>query len=261
MTSSLVLRRPAACVTARPAPSTRWWNGAVVGVVAAAYLALGWHRRWISDGGLIVTRTVRQVLAGHGPVFNTGERVEANTSTLWTYLLVVVGWVTGADTALLAVTVGLLLSVLGLALSSDAARRMQASAAGSRAVPLGALVVLALPPFWDSATSGLETGLVFAWLGGTYWALVWCGGQPRRAVVVGTAVLIGLAPLVRPELAVAGGSYLVALWWLRGRGARRAAGLTAATAVLPVAYQVFRMGYDGMVVPQTAIAKEAGSSL
>ena len=29
------------------------------------------------------------VLSGHGPVFNPGERVEAATSTLWLWLLVV----------------------------------------------------------------------------------------------------------------------------------------------------------------------------
>ena len=46
----------------------------------------GWTRRWMSDDGLIVLRTVRNLLAGNGPVFNAGERVEANTSTLWQYL-------------------------------------------------------------------------------------------------------------------------------------------------------------------------------
>ena len=46
-----------------------------------------WQRRWIADDGLIVLRTVRNLLAGNGPVFNAGERVESNTSTAWTYLV------------------------------------------------------------------------------------------------------------------------------------------------------------------------------
>ena len=57
--------------------------------VLAAAVLFGWgawQRRWIADDGLIVLRTVRNLLAGNGPVFNKGERVEANTSTLWTYL-------------------------------------------------------------------------------------------------------------------------------------------------------------------------------
>lgn len=260
--TSLVLQAPTAVAPTRVGPGGRWWNAAGVAVVAVAYLALGWHRRWIADDGLIVTRTVRQVLAGHGPVFNIGERVEANTSTLWTYVLVAAGWVTGADIGLLAVLIGLLLAAAGLALGLDAARRLHTRTAGNtRVLPLGGLVVLALPPFWDFATSGLETGLVFAWLAGTWWALVRCAQRGPRWAATGAAVLAGLAPLVRPELAIAGVAYLVALWWLRGRGTRRALTLAGAAAVLPLGYQVFRMGYYGMVVPQTAIAKEAGSAL
>ena len=58
-------------------------------VVAALFGWGAWQRRWIADDGLIVLRTVRNLLAGNGPVFNAGERVEANTSTLWTYLIYV----------------------------------------------------------------------------------------------------------------------------------------------------------------------------
>ena len=56
----------------------------------------GWTRRWISDDGLIVLRTVRNILVGNGPVFNVGERVEANTSTLWQYAISAAAWLTGA---------------------------------------------------------------------------------------------------------------------------------------------------------------------
>ena len=46
-------------------------------VVSAALFGWGaWQRRWIADDGLIVLRTVRNLLAGNGPVFNVGERVE-----------------------------------------------------------------------------------------------------------------------------------------------------------------------------------------
>ena len=46
-------------------------------LVAAALFAWGaWQRRWIADDGLIVLRTVRNLMAGNGPVFNEGERVD-----------------------------------------------------------------------------------------------------------------------------------------------------------------------------------------
>src|SRR4051812_12445564 len=66
-----------------------------VAVVAVLFGWGAWQRRWIADDGLIVLRTVRNLLAGNGPVFNAGERVEANTSTVWTYLLYVVSWGAG----------------------------------------------------------------------------------------------------------------------------------------------------------------------
>jgi arabinofuranosyltransferase len=51
-----------------------------------AWGVLGWRQRWIADDGDIVARTVREILAGNGPVFNPGERVESFTSVLWTWL-------------------------------------------------------------------------------------------------------------------------------------------------------------------------------
>ena len=56
----------------------------LIAVAVAGVFALwgGWTRRWMSDDGLIVLRTVRNLLAGNGPVFNIGERVEANTLSL-----------------------------------------------------------------------------------------------------------------------------------------------------------------------------------
>src|ERR1700735_5784106 len=60
---------------------------ASVAVVAVVFGWGAWQRRGIADDGLIVLRTVRNLLAGNGPVFNQGERVEANTSVVWTYLV------------------------------------------------------------------------------------------------------------------------------------------------------------------------------
>src|SRR5438445_490846 len=42
----------------------------------------GWSRRHMSDDGYIHLRVVKQLIAGHGPVFNVGERVEASTGPL-----------------------------------------------------------------------------------------------------------------------------------------------------------------------------------
>ena len=84
--------------------------GAGVAVTALLFLLGAWQRRWIADDGLIVLRTVRNLLAGNGPVFNAGERVEANTSTVWTYLVYAVGWLSEARLEYVVLTIALVLS-------------------------------------------------------------------------------------------------------------------------------------------------------
>src|SRR3954469_12343935 len=133
-------------------------------LVAAALFSYGaWQRRWIADDGLIVLRTVRNLLAGNGPVFNQGERVEANTSTAWTFLVYVGSWIGGPiRLEYVALALALVLSLLGVALLMLGSARLYApSLRGRRAImlPAGALVYVALPPARDFATSGLESGL------------------------------------------------------------------------------------------------------
>ena len=94
---AVLRRRPGIRRVARPAfrydtvVRVSLWTS--VAVVAALFGWGSWQRRWIADDGLIVLRTVRNLLAGNGPVFNQGERVEANTSTAWTYLMYAGSWV------------------------------------------------------------------------------------------------------------------------------------------------------------------------
>ena len=251
---------PSARDAASGAPRSRW-NVVVLGGTAAVFAVLVWNRRWISDDGLIVLRTVRQLAAGHGPVFNAGERVEANTSTLWTALLALPGLLPGSALNWAAVVLGVVLSVAGLVLGLDGARRL--FGAPVRVVPCGALLVVALPPFWDFGTSGLETGLIVGWLGLTWWLLV-RRLEARRADLGGAtaplAFVLGLAPLVRPDLALFALVVGVAVVVLEARrGWWRLLGLGAVAVALPLAYEVFRAGYYGLLVPSTALAKEAGS--
>ena len=50
---------------------------------------LGWRHRWIADDAFINFRIVKQLEAGHGPVFNIGTRVESGTSPLWLAVLAI----------------------------------------------------------------------------------------------------------------------------------------------------------------------------
>src|SRR5262245_21524173 len=44
-------------------------------------------KAWVSEDAFITFRYVANVLAGHGPVFNVGERVQGYTHPLWFILL------------------------------------------------------------------------------------------------------------------------------------------------------------------------------
>src|ERR1044071_2609059 len=85
-----------------------------IALATGIFAILVYERRWISDDGLIFVRVARQIVAGNGPVFNIGERVEPCTSTLWTYMLAFLGAVTRADIARIAVVFGGMLSLAGI---------------------------------------------------------------------------------------------------------------------------------------------------
>jgi arabinofuranosyltransferase len=247
-----------------PAPK-RWsrqqiWNFGTIGLVVAIFAVLAWHRRWVCDDGLIVLRTVENILNGNGPVFNAGERVEANTSTLWTYILVVLGLIPGIALEWAAVVSGLLFAVVGVFLGLEGARRLHDPNGSSFVVPAGALVICALPPFWDFATSGLETGLVTLWIAGAWWLLVSRAVNRPAGSIWLTAVVLGLGPLVRPELALFSLVAFVSLIMICRPGWRRGLLWALAMGAVPVAYQIFRMGYYGLITPNTALAKEASQA-
>jgi arabinofuranosyltransferase len=239
---------------------------ASVAVVAVLFGWGAWQRRWIADDGLIVLRTVRNLLAGNGPVFNQGERVEANTSVVWTYLVYAGSWL-GWPMRLeyVALVLALALSLLGLALLMLGTGRLFApSLLGRRAImlPAGALVYIALPPTRDFATSGLESGLVMAYLGLLWWMMVcWSqarrGRPPGRLFIGALAFVAGCSVLVRPELALIGGLALI-MMLINAQGRRRRSTIVVAGGLLPVVYQIFRMGYYGLLFPGTALAKDAG---
>lgn len=240
--------------------------GLSVVVVAVLFGWGAWQRRWMADDGLIVLRTVRNLLAGNGPVFNAGERVESNTSTLWTYLITVSSWIAGPmrlEYVALALALGL--SVIGVVLVMLGTARLYGPVLSGRPavlLPAGVLVYIAIPPARDFATSGLENGLVLAYIGLLWWLLVAWSQAGRAAGRLQTGVLAfvaGLSVLVRPELALVGGVALV-MMVLAAPGWGRRWLIVAAGGALPVAYQIFRMGYYGLLVPQTAIAKDASGA-
>lgn len=239
------------------APSSRWrWLAPGFAGSAGLFWALAaWSRRWLSDDGLINARVIENLLAGHGPVFNVGERVEATTSAAWLWLATGLAAVTGdVDGAL--VYGGFACSVAAVVLALWPRRTVE----GRALAAVGLLGWLPLSVAWDFATSGLENGLAALWLVAT-----WRAGREAppettaRALALGG--LVGLGPLVRPEFALH--LVVVVLAWLAWARARPR-GVAAALvfgATLPLGgYTLFRGAYYATLVPNTALAKGASQA-
>ncbi len=245
-------------------------TGARITAAAAAVpfvvlLVQGWGLRWVADDAFINFRVVDQVAHGNGPVFNVGERVEAYTSTLWLAILWFGSAVLGIQVEWLSVVLGLLLSLGGLAAAcAGAALIARGRGADGLLLPLGALVFAVLAATWEFVTSGLETGLSFAWLGLSFLVLARTCltdvAPPTRRLAL-AAVLFGLGPLVRPDFAVFSVAFVGVLLVVHGRAfPGRRIGLFLVAAALPLIYELFRMGYFASLVPNTAIAKEASGN-
>ncbi|MFI7003960.1 flagellar motor control protein ZomB [Nocardia sp. NPDC050175] len=227
----------------------------------------GWQRRWIADDGLIVLRTVRNLLAGNGPVFNEGERVETNTSTAWTYIVWFFSWLTQARLEYVVLGIAFTLSMVAIVFAMLGASRLWGGPKSVLLLPAGMLVYIAIPPARDYVTSGLESCLVICWLGLLWWQLIrWSQAERVKLPgLFGLVFLAGLAPLIRPEMTLVGGLALLMIVIapmpesrlrpivLRGL-------IIVAAGLVPMGYQIWRMGYYGLPYPNTAVAKDAGGA-
>jgi arabinofuranosyltransferase len=242
----------------------RWWPVLVPLVVV---LTGSWAYRWVDEDAFINFRIIHNLLAGHGPVFNVGERVEVDSDPLWVATLAALRIVFPfVGLPWLSVVLGLACTAGAFLAGGRAVVRLAGRGTSSAVYPVGLLVISSVAGVWEFATSGLEMSMVFLWFATGLLALVRV--EARRSRPVWTAVLLGLGPLIRPELAPAAGVLLVALGivmtapdWSGPMSRLRRFGVPLAAALaLPCASEVARMAYYGLVVPNTALAKTADSS-
>lgn len=240
---------------------TRWITIASIVSVALIFAFFAYKRRWIADDGLIYVRIVRQILDGNGPVFNAFERIEANTSALWPWLVALFSVFSYEHVEWIAVGLGGACSVAGLVLAMDGTRRWHRSRGYlGPLVPGAACVLLAVFPFWDFATSGLENGLCLLWLGLGWWLLTSLARDPTQRRQRLAAFVFGLGPLVRPELGLCMALFLVAGWLIVRPMRRETVRLFLTAIAAPLAYEIFRAGFYGTLVPLPALAKSASAA-
>jgi hypothetical protein len=219
-------------------------------VACAIFLALAMtFSDSIIDDAYIVFRYADNLVAGHGPVFNPGERVEGFTSPLWLGL-VALARAAGVPGERAVTVMGAAFGVAAILATWALARRV---APGWPAV--AAAVLLALDPahaMWS--VHGLETALAVALVALSFNA--WGGPARTSAWIAG--VLFGLLAWTRPEapLLVA---VIVACALVRG-DRERTPRLVAGFAAVFLPLLMLRASYYGTLLPNTFFAKTGGGA-
>ena len=162
--------------------------GLVYGLMTAAAVLFGLIRaarlRWVCDDAFITFRYADNWVAGLGPVYNAGERVEGYTHFLWLCLLAAARRL-GIDPVLAAEALGLAAHAATILLFAWTVRVLF-----RKERPVVPMTALVLALHYDGAiwaTGGLETAL-FTLLTGLGFALLVLGPRERGGRLADSAL-------------------------------------------------------------------------
>ena len=209
---------------------------------------------WVHEDAYIIFRSVEQVFAGNGPVWNPHERVQTFTSPLWFGVLVLSRFFS-ANLYLNAIGISLALWLFTL-------RNIQRLAPNSLAFAIAVLLCTASTAIHDYTSSGLENVVAYALI--TYFLLqltllprdVLSPGATFRSLIR-LCLAFGLIAVTRhdlvPLMVVPTG---FVLWRHRRLPSHRQWWILAAVTLFPlVAWTLFSLVYYGFPWPNTAYAK------
>ena len=165
----------------------------IAGLLTLAMLARLVPGERMVDDAYITFRYARNLVEGHGPVYNPGEHVLGTTTPLYTLLLAGLALVTRSrDFPALALAVNALAGAASVGLVYALGNRL----AGRRTPAAATALLWAVAPYSVTfAIGGMETDLTIALLLATSYAHL--TGRPRAM-----AVLSALALLARPDTAI-----------------------------------------------------------
>ncbi len=219
-----------------------------VGVLVAVAVFL--KNSWISEDAYILFRSLEQLFAGNGPVWNPHERVQVFTSPLW-YILLAVIRIFSADHFLNSI-------LLSLALFLTVLFMLRSIFKDNTAFFLSVLLLCASNGFFDYTSSGLENILGYAVITlfiSMYFCVFDCNSDKRDLDIL--LLLSGLVILVRHDLALLVLPSAVYSVISRFRSySRRHWAVIIILSFLPFfAFTLFSLLYYGFPFPNTAYAK------
>lgn len=204
------------------------------------------------DDVMITLRVATNIAAGHGPYFNPGEFVAANTSLLWPFLLAIPRALLGpSQTVIVVCVLSLLLTVLTVAAVALASRTTATSAFTAAVIVTSPSVSYYAWTGWEHIPQMLLVTAAFLILIGRLPGL-----RDETAKLRITVVILAVAFLVRPDtlplLAVPGAILVHRFWRLRDR--RDGAALAVAIGLCALYYLAHLYFYDSLV-PNTFYLK------
>ncbi len=217
----------------------------LVSLVCGTVLLL-WYA-WLLDDAYVYYRYVDNlVLHGHGLVWNPGEYVEGFSSPLWTLILIALRAL-HADFWITTLIIGVFCFIGFWWLACLINRRLMGSSlvfASALNIPLLYLsLTYAVSCYF---TSGLETPLVNLLAAVYAAAVLW----PRSRTL---QILVGLSPMIRPELALPFLLFLIYARYVARRIPWTAVGACAATLI---PFLIFRVWYYADFFPNTFHLKD-----
>jgi arabinofuranosyltransferase len=233
------------------------WKRYLASLLLVCGFLLIFSHSWASEDAFITLRHVENVLAGQGPVFNPGERVEGYTHATWFLILIFLRGLGLSPYAALIIP-GLVFSLLALGLIFFKIRFPGQKDTGYLSFAAAALI--GVSAFIDFGTSGLETGLSFFLLS-LFAAAISRLYLDKRPLLLG--LLLTLMLLTRPDFAL---FLVMTLLYATHKLIARRLPFSALLRLLffPLliggVHQVFRMGYYAAIFPNPFFAKSGGGS-
>lgn len=89
---------------------------------------------------------------------------------------------------------------------------------------------------------------------------VGAGVDASTASILTLSFVAGLGPLVRPEMAIPGAAALMMIVLSAGLTWKIRTLIVVVAGLVPVGYQIWRMGYYALPYPNTAVSKDAGGA-
>lgn len=202
------------------------------------------------DDAFITFRYSRNIVEGHGFVYNPGTRTLGTTTPLFTLLMASAGWLTGSDDypwfALIASAAADALSAVLLALL---VRRLAGHAVPG--VIVGALWAIN-PVSVTFAVGGMETSVAILWMVAAAFAYVagrerWMAFLAALGVLTRVDTLLWVGPLLAHQLLVA---------WRAGRGWARVPWRSWSVFLATLApWYLFSAAYFGTLLSRSLSAK------